>query len=166
MRSKILFAIIAAAILSAGCAPQVLTSKRTPGADLSVQGVRIVFEDSYLRAKSGAIASDSAINQQRLLLGNSIVEKLPANLHDAQFLAAARTLPSAEIPPSKDFSKYFHPEQNDWHVLVITPISANSVCTANCDYFFQLSLRLIEPESKQAVWSATIDQPVLSSIGI
>lgn len=165
MRSKIISAAIAAIVLLAGCAPQVLSTNRRPGADLSVQGVRVVFEDSYLRAKTGVAASDNVINQQRLLLGSSIVEKLPANLREARFLASARPLPSAEIPLSLDFSKYFPSEQKDWHVLVVTPVSANSICTANCDYFFQLSIRLIEPQSKQVVWSATIDQPVFGAIG-
>ena len=165
VKSKLMLVMATAMFLLSACASQVLSTSRTPGADLTVQGIRIVFEDSYLRAKTGAITSDNAINQQRLLLGNSIVEKLPTSLLEARFSTSARPLPSVEIPSSMDFSKYFQPEQKDWHVLIVTPISAKSVCTSACDYFFQLSLRLIEPQSKQAVWTATIDQPLFGAIG-
>jgi hypothetical protein len=157
--------LLAASLVLAGCSSQVVSSHRTPGADLTVQGLRVVFEDSPLQMKSAVRVSDNVVNQQRLLLGNSIVERLPEVFTADKVPASSRTLPPAAIPASRDFSTLFPAEQHSWHTLVVTPVSGSVVCSANCDYHFRLSLRLIEPASRQIVWSATIDQPAMGGVG-
>jgi hypothetical protein len=149
----------------AACSSQVVSSYRAPGTDLAVRGIRVVFEDTPLKVTRPGRINNNTINQQRLLLGNSVVDRMPAVLSESKIPGSSRMLPPAEIPASRDFSAYFPVEQQAWHTLVVTPSSGEAICSGNCDFFFRVSLRLIEPVSRQIVWSATVDQPVMGGVG-
>lgn len=157
--------VLFAALLVSACASNIVSSYRAPGVDLKLQGLRIVFEDTPLSVARSVRASDNTVNQQRLLLGNSIVDRMPIVMGENSLSASARSLTSAEIPVSRDFSKYFPETQRSWHVLVIAPVSGSVMCYGGCDFYFRLALRMIEPNTNRVVWSSTIDQPMIGGMG-
>jgi hypothetical protein len=165
MTSAFTGVLLTALLALPGCSSQVVSSYRAPGADIQVQGLRVVFEDTALVANSKVPARENAMNQHRLLLGNSIVERLPEVLAADKLPASARTLPSAAIPSTRDFSAYFPPEQSAWHTLVVAPVYVQERCSGTCNYHFRLGLRLVEPRTRGVVWSATIEQPQMGGVG-
>lgn len=152
------FPIVTALLLSA-CAATVVSSYRAPGTEISPAGIHVVFEDTPLKSSTGNASRENEANQQRLMLRNSVIERLPEKLAESKISSSSKAIPTQVIPSSRDFSSLFPDNQKNWHTLIITPTQVFVACSLSCGYTFRVSMRLIEAGSNKIVWSATIDQP-------
>lgn len=162
---KALVFSICATIFLTSCAATVVSSYRAPGSEIKPAGIHVVFEDTPLGSSIGNITMENEANQQRLMLGNSVIERLPGKLVESRISSSSKAIPSQSIPASRDFSGLFPDSEKNWHTLVVTPTQVFVACSLACGYTFRVSMRLVEATSNKVVWSATIDQPTVRVSG-
>lgn len=157
---RLFLTFFSALVLLTGCTSVQISSSRTPGMQINPVGIRIVFEDANLQSNSiYGPNRENEVNQQRLMLGNSVIDLFTERLKENKILASSKALTTQNIPASRDFSMLFPESQKNWHTLVVTPTSVMVACSIACGYTFRLSLRLIDPINNKIVWAATVDQP-------
>ncbi len=160
---RLLLTLSVALALLTGCTSAKISSARAPGVQINPTGIRVVFEESNLQSKSVAgLTRENEINQQRLMLGNSVIELFPERLKENKLPASSKSLSTLTIPASRDFSSLFPENQKNWHTLIVTPTTVAVTCSVVCGYTFRVSLRLIDPADNKVAWSATVDQPTVN----
>ena len=163
-RRTTLAALVAAALLTAGCATSTKSPTRydkRPTEPVALSSLRVIFiETDYKLIGERPWLSAAQVNEQRAMLSTAFQAEFPKAMQAAGISAQVKAFADTVDLDAAQARQWIGRWPAQPHLLIVRPAGGQVFCTGGpCNFRFGADVRLFSTNGPTLLWSAVLQQP-------